>query len=45
VWPPIFTSKTISGRFTSQGLPKRSQVSVVSTCQPSLMIWSKMPNS
>ncbi len=45
VCPPSLTSKTISGRGTSHGLPRRSHLSVSSTCQPSRMAWSKMPNS
>jgi hypothetical protein len=35
----------IFGRGISQGLPLRSQVSPRSTCQPSTITWSKMPNS
>ena len=34
-----------SGRTISQGLPFCNHLSVTSTCQPSRMTWSKMPNS
>jgi len=45
VWPPNRTSQETSGRGISQGFPLRSHLSVISACQPSLIVWSKMPNS
>ena len=43
--PPKPTGCSISQRRISHGLPVRSHRSVISTCQPSRMVWSKMPNS
>jgi hypothetical protein len=45
VRPPNPTSCATSVRTISHGLPKRSQLSVRSTCQPSRISWSKMPYS
>ena len=45
VRPPKPTKHDSSGWGNSQGQPPFSHLSVISTCQPSRISWSKIPNS